>query len=179
MPWENAARPCVRQLLFSRCSSIHLYHSITFSQKDCGRACKKLANEEREQKREKGRTALSVARSYRALSFFFPRIFCPARRFSTSSGDFGRLTSCSCVSFSIASASLECVPPLHFRRAISSSVWSIAILYPFQSFRTLLSLTFRLETRVEEILSHLCFEATAPLNPPTAPTIRDTAAEGP
>jgi len=34
------------------------------------------------------------------------------------------------------------------------------------------------KTRVEEILSHLCFEATSPLNSPTVPTIRDTASEG-
>lgn len=34
------------------------------------------------------------------------------------------------------------------------------------------------KTRVEEILSHLCFEATVPLNAPTVPTIRETAAEG-
>lgn len=34
------------------------------------------------------------------------------------------------------------------------------------------------KTRVEEVLSHLCFEATVPLNAPTVPTIRDTAAEG-
>jgi len=34
------------------------------------------------------------------------------------------------------------------------------------------------KTRVEEILSHLCFEATAPLNAPTVATIRETAAEG-
>jgi hypothetical protein len=31
---------------------------------------------------------------------------------------------------------------------------------------------------VEEILSHLCFEATVPLNAPTVATIRETAAEG-
>ena len=34
------------------------------------------------------------------------------------------------------------------------------------------------KTRAEEILSQLCFEATVPLNSPTVPTIRDTAAEG-
>jgi hypothetical protein len=34
------------------------------------------------------------------------------------------------------------------------------------------------KTRVEEILSHLCFEATVPLNAPTVATIRETAAEG-
>jgi hypothetical protein len=34
------------------------------------------------------------------------------------------------------------------------------------------------KTRVEEVLSHLCFEATGPLNSPTVPTIRDTAREG-
>lgn len=34
------------------------------------------------------------------------------------------------------------------------------------------------KTRVEEILSPLCFEATVSLNGPTVPTIRDTAAEG-
>ncbi|MGO9517238.1 MAG: DUF3631 domain-containing protein [Candidatus Korobacteraceae bacterium] len=34
------------------------------------------------------------------------------------------------------------------------------------------------KTRAEEILSHLCFEATGPLNSPTVPTIRDTASEG-
>jgi hypothetical protein len=34
------------------------------------------------------------------------------------------------------------------------------------------------KTRVEEILSHLCFEATGPVNSPTVPTIRDTSAEG-
>lgn len=34
------------------------------------------------------------------------------------------------------------------------------------------------KTRVEEILSHLCFEGTVPLNAPTVPTIRETAAEG-
>jgi uncharacterized protein DUF3631 len=34
------------------------------------------------------------------------------------------------------------------------------------------------KTRVEEVLSHLCFEATGALNSPTVPTIRDTAREG-
>ena len=34
------------------------------------------------------------------------------------------------------------------------------------------------KTRVQEVLSHLCFEATGPLNGPTVATIRDTAAEG-
>ena len=34
------------------------------------------------------------------------------------------------------------------------------------------------KTRVEEVLSHLCFQSTVPLNAPTVPTIRDTAAEG-
>jgi len=34
------------------------------------------------------------------------------------------------------------------------------------------------KTRLEEVLSHLCFNATVPLNAPTVPTIRDTAAEG-
>jgi hypothetical protein len=34
------------------------------------------------------------------------------------------------------------------------------------------------KTRVEEVLSHLCFEATVPLNAPTVATIRETAAEG-
>jgi hypothetical protein len=34
------------------------------------------------------------------------------------------------------------------------------------------------KTRIEEVLSHLCFEATVPLNCPTVPTIRDTAREG-
>ena len=31
---------------------------------------------------------------------------------------------------------------------------------------------------MEEVLSHVCFEATLPLNAPTVPTLRDTAAEG-
>jgi hypothetical protein len=34
------------------------------------------------------------------------------------------------------------------------------------------------KTRVEEILSHLCFQASTVLNSPTAPSIRETAAEG-
>ena len=31
---------------------------------------------------------------------------------------------------------------------------------------------------MEEVFSHFCFEATVPLNAPTVPTLRDTAAEG-
>ena len=34
------------------------------------------------------------------------------------------------------------------------------------------------KTRIEEVLSHLAFEACDPLNAPTVPTIRDTAYEG-
>lgn len=34
------------------------------------------------------------------------------------------------------------------------------------------------KTRVLEVISHLAFEATQPLNAPTTPTIRDTASEG-
>jgi hypothetical protein len=34
------------------------------------------------------------------------------------------------------------------------------------------------KTRAEEVLSHLCFEATAPLNSPTAAALRDIAAAG-
>jgi hypothetical protein len=34
------------------------------------------------------------------------------------------------------------------------------------------------KTRIEEVLSHLAFEACDPLNAPTVPTIRDTACEG-
>jgi hypothetical protein len=63
------------------------------------------------------------------------------------------------------------------------AVWSIATyVYPLFSHFGYLFLHSRFprsgKTRVEEILSHLCFEATVPLNAPTVPTIRDTAAEG-
>lgn len=63
------------------------------------------------------------------------------------------------------------------------AVWSIATyVYPLFSHFGYLFFHSRFprsgKTRVEEILSHLCFEATAPLNAPTVPTIRDTAAEG-
>jgi len=34
------------------------------------------------------------------------------------------------------------------------------------------------KTRVEEVTSHLAFEATAPLNAPTPPTMRETAVGG-
>jgi hypothetical protein len=63
------------------------------------------------------------------------------------------------------------------------AVWSIATyVYPIFSHFGYLFLHSRFprsgKTRVEEILSHLCFEATVPLNAPTVPMIRDTAAEG-
>ena len=63
------------------------------------------------------------------------------------------------------------------------AVWSIATyVYPLFSHFGYLFLHSRFprsgKTRVEEILSHLCFEATVPLNAPTVPMIRDTAAEG-
>ena len=63
------------------------------------------------------------------------------------------------------------------------SVWCIATyVYPlFSHFGYLfLHSAFKRcgKTRVEELLSHLCFEATVPLNAPTVPTIRDTATEG-
>ena len=63
------------------------------------------------------------------------------------------------------------------------AVWSIAT-YVYQLFSHFGYLFFHSrfprsgKTRAEEILSHLCFEATVPLNAPTVPTIRDTAAEG-
>lgn len=63
------------------------------------------------------------------------------------------------------------------------SVWSIATyLYPIFSHFGYLFFYSRSprsgKTRAEEILSHICFEATVPLNAPTVPTIRETAAEG-
>jgi hypothetical protein len=62
-------------------------------------------------------------------------------------------------------------------------VWSIGTyIYPLFSHYGYLFLHSRFprsgKTRVEEILSHLCFEATVPLNAPTVATIRETAAEG-
>ena len=63
------------------------------------------------------------------------------------------------------------------------AVWSIGT-YVYQLFSHFGYLFFHSrfprsgKTRAEEILSHLCFEATVPLNAPTVPTIRDTAAEG-
>lgn len=63
------------------------------------------------------------------------------------------------------------------------SVWSIGTyLYPLFSHYGYMFFhsTFPRsgKTRLEEILSHLCFEATVPLNAPTVATIRETAAEG-
>jgi hypothetical protein len=63
------------------------------------------------------------------------------------------------------------------------AVWSIGTyVYPLFSHCGYMFLhsTFPRsgKTRVEEILSHLCFEATVPLNAPTVATIRETAAEG-
>jgi hypothetical protein len=63
------------------------------------------------------------------------------------------------------------------------AVWSIgSYLYPlFSHFGYLFFYsTFPRsgKTRMEEIFSHLCFEATRPLNAPTVPTIREFAAEG-
>jgi hypothetical protein len=63
------------------------------------------------------------------------------------------------------------------------AVWSIGTyLYPLFSHYGYMFFhsTFPRsgKTRVEEILSHLCFEATVPLNAPTVATIRETAAEG-
>jgi hypothetical protein len=63
------------------------------------------------------------------------------------------------------------------------AVWSIATyFYPLFSHFGYLFLHSRFprsgKTRVEEVLSHVCFEATLPLNAPTVPTLRDTAAEG-
>lgn len=63
------------------------------------------------------------------------------------------------------------------------AVWAIGTyLYPVFShygYMFLYSVQPRSgKTRTQELLSHLCFEATTPLNAPTVPTIRDTAAEG-
>lgn len=63
------------------------------------------------------------------------------------------------------------------------AVWSISTyVYPVFTHFGYLFLHSRFprsgKTRVEEILSHLCFEATAPLNAPTASAIREFAAEG-
>jgi len=63
------------------------------------------------------------------------------------------------------------------------AVWSIGTyVYPLFSHYGYLFLhsIFKRsgKTRVEEILSPLCFEATVPLNAPTVATIRETAAEG-
>ena len=63
------------------------------------------------------------------------------------------------------------------------AVWGIGTyLYPLFSHYGYMFLHSRFprsgKTRLEEILSHLCFEATVPLNSPTIPTIRETAAEG-
>jgi hypothetical protein len=63
------------------------------------------------------------------------------------------------------------------------AVWSIGTyLYPLFSHYGYMFFhsTFPRsgKTRAEEILSHLCFEATVPLNAPTVATIRETAAEG-
>ena len=63
------------------------------------------------------------------------------------------------------------------------AVWSIGS-YVYQLFSHFGYLFFHSrfprsgKTRAEEVLSHLCFDATVPLNAPTVPTIRDTAAEG-
>ncbi|MGA2415730.1 MAG: DUF3631 domain-containing protein [Candidatus Sulfotelmatobacter sp.] len=63
------------------------------------------------------------------------------------------------------------------------AVWGIGTyLYPLFSHYGYMFVHSRFprsgKTRLEEILSHLCFEATVPLNSPTIPTIRETAAEG-
>jgi hypothetical protein len=63
------------------------------------------------------------------------------------------------------------------------AVWTIGTyVYPLFSHCGYLFLHSVLprsgKTRAEEILSHLCFEATHPLNAPTGLAIRDTAAEG-
>jgi len=63
------------------------------------------------------------------------------------------------------------------------SVWCIGTyVYPLFSHYGYMFLHSRFprsgKTRVEEILSHVCFEATNPLNSPTVATIRETAAEG-
>jgi len=63
------------------------------------------------------------------------------------------------------------------------AAWSIGTyVYPLFSHYGYLFLHSKFprsgKTRVEEALSHLCFEATVPLNAPTVATIRETAAEG-
>jgi hypothetical protein len=63
------------------------------------------------------------------------------------------------------------------------SVWIIATyVYPIFSHFGYLFFHSRFprsgKTRSEEILSHMCFEATVPLNAPTTATIREMAAEG-
>ena len=63
------------------------------------------------------------------------------------------------------------------------SVWIIAsYMYPVFSHLGYLFFYSKFprsgKTRVEEVLSHLCFEATRPLNAPTVPTIREFASEG-
>lgn len=63
------------------------------------------------------------------------------------------------------------------------AVWTLATyLYAMFSHFGYLFLHSRFprsgKTRVEEVLSHLAFEACNPLNAPTVPTIRDTAFEG-
>jgi hypothetical protein len=60
--------------------------------------------------------------------------------------------------------------------AIGTYVYSIFSHYGYLFFHSKLKRSGK--TRIEEVLSHLCFEATSPLNAPTVPTIRDTAAEG-
>jgi len=63
------------------------------------------------------------------------------------------------------------------------AIWAIATyVYPIFSHFGYLFMHSKFprsgKTRAEEILSHLCFEATDPFNAPTVPTIRETAAEG-
>ncbi len=75
---------------------------------------------------------------------------------------------------------------VHFRDARLYSLllaWTIGTYcYPIFSHFGYLFFHSKLwrsgKTRLEEVLSHLGFQATQPLNGPTAPTIRDTAAEG-
>ena len=75
---------------------------------------------------------------------------------------------------------------LHFRDARLYSLlsaWTVGTYcYPIFSHFGYLFFHSKLwrsgKTRTEEVISHLSFQATAPLNAPTAPTIRDTAAEG-
>jgi len=63
------------------------------------------------------------------------------------------------------------------------AAWAIAsYLYPVFSHFGYLFFHSKLwrsgKTRVEEVLSHLAFEACPPINAPTVPTIRETAREG-